>query len=72
MQQPGIEGQCPRCLATLLPASWRGMIDMTDIGAAVTVREHVHHCLMCGHWEDSVIRANRLVQHQNVTEQVTA
>jgi hypothetical protein len=72
MHTPGIEGQCPRCLATLIETSWRGLIDMTDMGAAGAVTEQVFKCVMCGHWEDSVIRANRLAQHTNVTQEVGA
>lgn len=73
MHTPGIEGQCPRCLAELIrrPGGWRGLVDMTTYD-----RENpdlaVYHCVHCGHYEDSVIRANRLAQHVAVSEQVPA
>jgi hypothetical protein len=71
MHTPGIEGQCPRCLTPLMlrTGGWRGLVDMATLD--VSDRDSaVYQCLMCGHYEDSVMKANKLAQHSAVTRGV--
>lgn len=69
--QAGIEGSCPRCMAELIarPGGWRGLVDMTTYDPECPDMP-VYHCVHCGHYEDAVIRANRLAQHQQVAQEV--
>jgi hypothetical protein len=73
MHTPGIEGQCPRCMAQLMvrPGGWRGLADLGN-EPQDDIRGLVYHCVMCGHYEDDTVRANKLGQHTTVTEGVTA
>lgn len=59
---------CPRCQSRMIIDS---PFSCTSLECSEASYSDLYHCIMCGHYSDRVIRANRLIQQAETIAKLT-